>query len=426
MQSHALNPPIDGSKTETASAAAYVDALFAQALQQRASDLHLEPQKTGLQIRLRVDGLLHNLPAPSPNIAQRLCARIKIMAKLDIAERRLPQDGRISANCRGQQLDLRVSSLPTLWGEKLVLRIVLQESSILPLTDLGLNASQLYDLTAALAQPQGLILVTGPTGSGKTLTLYSALQTLNKDHINISTAEEPVEIPLPGINQVGIKPQIGLDFSNTLRALLRQDPDVLMVGEIRDPDTASMAIRAAQTGHLVLSTAHTKSAMATLGRMRQLGISDEDLQESVTLVVAQRLLRRLCDHCKRPSQSNCSLEHGTPPADTQIFSPNPRGCPICVNGYRGRLGVFELCRPVWSPPMPAKHLNEQQRRTNKTFSSARHAPWHSAFDLGPDQNLRAMGLLRYFAGETSFDEIERVLPKASFEQSTVPVGKPLS
>jgi type IV pilus assembly protein PilB len=320
VQSRALNPEDEKSKTLTTSAAAYVDALFAQALQQRASDLHLEPQKTGLQIRLRVDGLLHDLPSPSADIAQRLCARIKILAKLDIAERRLPQDGRISVICRGQQLDLRVSSLPTLWGEKLVLRIVLQESSILPLSDLGLNENQFHDLSNALAQPQGLILVTGPTGSGKTLTLYSALQTLNQRHINISTAEEPVEIPLPGINQVGIKTQIGLDFSNSLRALLRQDPDVLMVGEIRDPDTASMAIRAAQTGHLVLSTVHTKSASATLGRMRQLGISDRDLQESVTLVVAQRLLRRLCDQCKipRPQTGQHCLNRRCPSLSSQF------------------------------------------------------------------------------------------------------------
>jgi type IV pilus assembly protein PilB len=401
-----------------------VDALFAQALEQRASDLHLEPQKVGLQIRLRVDGLLHDLPSPPPSIAQRLCARIKIMAKLDIGERRLPQDGRISVYCRGQQMDLRVSSLPTLWGEKLVLRIVLQESAILPLTDLGLSENQHQDLRVALTQPQGLILVTGPTGSGKTLTLYSALQVLNQRYRNISTAEEPVEIPLPGINQVGINPQIGLDFSNTLRALLRQDPDVLMVGEIRDPDTASMAIRAAQTGHLVLSTVHTKSASATLGRMRQLGISDRDVQESVTLVVAQRLLRRLCEHCKSPDKplrglSSYGHSYDTRPDKTSVFRPNAKGCSHCLHGYRGRLGIFELCRPTTMPLSQAAQFVKTPRSPSSENSDPGHLVWQSSFAPGRDQNLRAMGLSRYFAGETSLEEIERVLPQASFDTGIV-------
>jgi type IV pilus assembly protein PilB len=426
VPSEALDTGHEGSQTETASTAAYVDALLAQALEQRASDLHLEPQKVGLQIRLRVDGLLHDLPSPSPNIAQRLCARIKIMTKLDIAERRLPQDGRISVHCRGQQMDLRVSSLPTLWGEKLVLRIVLQESSILPLTDLGLSEHQHQQLSTALAQPQGLVLVTGPTGSGKTLTLYSALQTLNQRHRNISTAEEPVEIPLPGVNQVGIKPQIGLDFGNTLRALLRQDPDVLMVGEIRDSDTASMAIRAAQTGHLVLSTVHTKSASATLGRMRQLGISDRDLQESVTLVVAQRLLRRLCDHCKSPHRVGRERDNDTLSHSTTVFRPNPRGCSVCLNGYRGRLGIFELCSPLsWAKEHP-NQLSERVLRPRNANDRLGETHRPSAFAPGPDQHLRTMGLTRYFAGETSLEEIERVLPRGSFGTDTFTTDSPFS
>ena len=420
MQSRAINPEDEESKTLTTSAEAYVDALFAQALQQRASDLHLEPQKTGLQIRLRVDGLLHDLPSHSADIAQRLCTRIKILAKLDIAERRLPQDGRISVICRGQQLDLRVSSLPTLWGEKLVLRIVLQESSILPLSDLGLNENQFHDLSNALAQPQGLILVTGPTGSGKTLTLYSALQTLNQRHINISTAEEPVEIPLPGINQVGIKTQIGLDFSNSLRALLRQDPDVLMVGEIRDPDTASMAIRAAQTGHLVLSTVHTKSASATLGRMRQLGISDRDLEESVTLVIAQRLLRRLCDQCKIPDRKPGSIASTS---GAKVLHPNSRGCAACLSGYRGRLGIFELCSPISCARNSPTQTDECGRSPKEAHSDQGDAHWQSAFAPSPNQNLRAIGLSRYFDGQTSLEEIERVLPQASFGPNVLTAEK---
>ena len=409
---------------ESASATAYVDALFSQALERRASDLHLEPQKTGLQIRLRIDGLLHELPMPPPDIAQRLCARIKIMARLDIAERRLPQDGRISVKCRGQQMDLRVSSLPTLWGEKLVLRIVLQESSILRLKDLGLEESQQQELVTALAQPQGVILVTGPTGSGKTLTLYSALQTLNQGHRNISTAEEPVEIPLVGVNQVAIKPQIGLTFSSTLRALLRQDPDVLMVGEIRDADTASMAIRAAQTGHLVLSTVHTKSAQATLVRMRQLGIGNKDLEESVTLVMAQRLLRRLCNRCKIPDKKtvdqglkNSGEGGGSPDLTLPNFSgfrANSAGCPGCLGGYQGRLGIFELCKPS-SSDLKCSTLGSSAVHpdTNKNLLGTQDSAI-SRFVTAPNQSLRAMALRRYAIGETTLEEIERVLPRTSF------------
>ena len=219
----------------------YVDALFALAVRKRASDIHLEPQNDGLCVRLRVDGLLHRIASPPSAVADKLCARIKVMAAMNIAERRLPQDGRISVNSQGHMLDLRISTLPTIWGEKLVLRLVPDSGSILQIDQLGLCAAQVQDLFAALCQPQGLILVTGPTGSGKTLTLYSALQWLNAQHRNIATAEEPVEIPLARINQVAIKPRIGLNFAETLRALLRQDPDVLMVGEIRDADTAAMA-----------------------------------------------------------------------------------------------------------------------------------------------------------------------------------------
>ncbi len=400
---------------EQESVPAYVDALFAKALQQRASDLHLEPQRNGLRIRLRVDGILHDLPTPPTEIALRLCARIKVMAKLDIAERRLPQDGRISVPGQHQRIDLRVSSLPTLWGEKLVLRIVPETSAILPLEALGLSEQQRHVFATALSQPQGLILVTGPTGSGKTLTLYSALQTLNADYRNISTAEEPVEIPLPGINQVGIAPHIGLDFGATLRALLRQDPDVLMVGEIRDEDTAAMAIRAAQTGHLVLSTLHTKSAITTLARLRQLGISDRDVLESVTLIVAQRLLRKLCDRCKLPT--TLSWHAATPDlnAQTQSFKANPDGCHHCLQGYRGRMGVFELCSPAMLNG-PDEHASKDttvrppgsSQKASDTAEIAGSAPT-------PYQDLRAMGLQHYAQGLTCLTEVDRVLPQQSFE-----------
>lgn len=375
--------------SDDAPVAAYVDALFGLAVKRRASDIHLEPQKQGLTIRLRVDGLLHYVPSPPSEIAHRLCARIKVMAAMDIAERRLPQDGRFTTNSTGSPVDLRVSSLPTLWGEKLVLRLVPDDNSILALADLGLSDDQQVDVLNALSKPQGLILVTGPTGSGKTLTLYSALQYLNQPHRNISTAEEPIEIPMTGINQIGIKPRIGLGFAETLRALLRQDPDVLMVGEIRDSDTASMAIRAAQTGHLVLSTVHTKSAFATLMRLNQLGLSTHDVAESVTLILAQRLLRLLCDQCKIPVT--------TPPISNprhavgQRYQANISGCERCLQGYRGRIGIFELCQP---------------EAFNSASPSVRHGnkeTWH----------LQDIALGCYNAGNTSLDEVNRVVPKES-------------
>lgn len=368
----------------------YVDALLALAVKRRASDIHLEPQKTGLTIRLRIDGLLHQIPSPPDAVARRLCTRIKVLADLDIAERRLPQDGRIFARCNGKALNLRASSLPTLWGEKLVLRLVQTDSPLLALEDLGLTKAQLGDLLGVLAKPQGLILVTGPTGSGKTQTLYSALQWLNQQHRNISTAEEPVEIPLAGINQVGIKPSIGLGFAAALRALLRQDPDILMVGEIRDADTAAMAIRAAQTGHLVLSTVHTKSAPATLVRLNQLGINREELLESVSLILAQRLIRRLCDHCKQLKNPPCLLPE-LQKRTHRCYRANMEGCDKCWGGYWGRLGVFDLHRPTRS--LDGEHPSLSEASEHKG-------------SLG----LRDISMQRHLAGMTSADEINRVVP----------------
>jgi type IV pilus assembly protein PilB len=366
----------------------YVDALFALAVRKRASDIHLEPQNDGLCVRLRVDGLLHRIASPPSAVADKLCARIKVMAAMNIAERRLPQDGRISVNSQGHMLDLRISTLPTIWGEKLVLRLVPDSGSILQIDQLGLCAAQVQDLFAALCQPQGLILVTGPTGSGKTLTLYSALQWLNAQHRNIATAEEPVEIPLAGINQVAIKPRIGLNFAETLRALLRQDPDVLMVGEIRDADTAAMAIRAAQTGHLILSSVHTKSAHATMLRLHQLGVSRRDLQESVTPIMAQRLLRRLCPHCRQIVDAACVLRH-----PHTCYAANSEGCSQCSGGYWGRLGIFELAH--------AEHL-----------STALVAPADNdvSRQVQGQSMLREQAIERHLAGETSWQEVNRIVP----------------
>tara|TARA_B100001093_G_scaffold97525_1_gene89489 strand:- start:1237 stop:2421 length:1185 start_codon:yes stop_codon:yes gene_type:complete len=366
----------------------YVDALFALAVKKRASDIHLEPQNAELCVRLRVDGLLHRIASPPSAVADKLCARIKVMAAMNIAERRLPQDGRISVNNRGHMLDLRISTLPTIWGEKLVLRLVPDSGSILQIDQLGLAISQVQDLFTALSQPQGLILITGPTGSGKTLTLYSALQWLNAQHRNIATAEEPVEIPLAGVNQVAIKPRIGLNFAETLRALLRQDPDVLMVGEIRDADTAAMAIRAAQTGHLILSSVHTKSAQATMLRLHQLGVSRRDLHESVTLIMAQRLLRRLCPHCRQVASAACPLTH-----PHTCYAANSAGCSRCSGVYWGRLGIFELAR--------TEHLNA---------ASAVPADNDVSRQARCPSMLREQALKRHLAGETCWQELNRIVP----------------
>lgn len=371
----------------------YVDALFALAVRKRASDIHLEPQDGDLCVRLRVDGLLHRIASPPRGVADKLCTRIKVMAAMNIAERRLPQDGRISVSCGDQMLDLRISSLPTIWGEKLVLRLVPDSGSILKIDHLGLSASQTRDLFAALSQPQGLILVTGPTGSGKTLTLYSALQWLNAQHRNIATAEEPVEIPLAGVNQVAIRPRIGLNFAETLRALLRQDPDVLMVGEIRDADTAAMAIRAAQTGHLIMSSVHTKSAHATMLRLQQLGVSARDLLESVTLIIAQRLLRRLCPHCRQSSITVCDAAALAPSRPHVCYTANPQGCGQCSGGYWGRIGIFELAQ--------TEHL-DMRSATAKSDGAPKNAGGLNA--------LRERAVERHLLGDTSWEEVNRIVP----------------
>ena len=307
-----------------------LDALLEKATHQGASDIHIEPQQDLLRIRQRVDGILvvtHSLPK---ELARRLISRIKVLAHLDISERRLPQDGRIKHAAMSELADVRVSTLPTLWGEKAVLRLLDHAPTELGLDALGMNRKQQEQFTRALDLPQGLILVTGPTGSGKTLTLYSGLRHLNNEQSNIITVEDPVEIRLRGANQIAVNTKLGLGFAQILRALMRQDPDVIMVGEIRDFETATAAIRAAQTGHLVLSTLHTGSTGSTLARLHQMGIKLYDLTSTITLVIAQRLARRLCDQCKQPDPPHA------------VYRANPPGCSQCFQGYRGRVGIFEL------------------------------------------------------------------------------------
>ena len=310
-------------------AATCLDALIAQALRWHASDIHFEPWEHGLRVRCRVDGRLRSLEPPPPALRERLLSRLKVLARLDIADRRIAQDGQLNWSQPGQTVHLRVSSLPTLQGEKIVLRVLDTRQLPLSLSALGYSPHDLQQLIRALARPHGMVLLTGPTGSGKTASLYSCLAHLQNEAVNIATVEDPSEIPLDGINQVSVNERAGLGFAQALRALLRQDPDILMVGEMRDRETASIALQAAQTGHLVLSTLHSNDAPSALWRLVQLGLERTQVAHTVHLIVAQRLVRRLCPHCRVA----CETDRGTWSA---------RGCAHCHEGYRGRLGLFQV------------------------------------------------------------------------------------
>jgi type IV pilus assembly protein PilB len=324
----------------------FVNKVLLDAIKGGASDIHIEPYEKIYRVRFRVDGILKEIARPPLNIANRICSRVKIMSSMDISERRLPQDGRIKLKMsRTKAVDFRVNTLPTLWGEKIVLRILDPSSAQLGIDMLGYEPPQKALYMSALHQHQGLILVTGPTGSGKTVSLYTGLNILNTNEKNISTAEDPVEINLEGINQVAVNHKVGLTFATALRAFLRQDPDVVMVGEIRDLETAEIAIKASQTGHLVLSTLHTNSAPETLTRLQNMGVPSYNVATSVTLIIAQRLARRLCKHCKKPLKlpPRILLQEGFTEAqikNMQLFG--PVGCDKCNDGYKGRVGVYEV------------------------------------------------------------------------------------
>ncbi len=318
----------------------FVDNILQHAIQQSASDIHIEPFETICRIRYRQDGLLRETAEIPAMLAIRLTSRLKILAKLDISEKRLPQDGRFQSGTR----DIRINTCPTLFGEKIVLRILNPENLTRNLSTLGFTATQLITFTAAISQPQGMILITGPTGSGKTVTLYTALDFLNTPEKNISTVEDPVEIQLKGINQINIHPKIGLHFSTILRTLLRQDPDIIMVGEIRDAETAEIAIQAAQTGHLVFSTLHTNNAYDAIIRLQSMGIPNYNIACSVSLIVAQRLVRKLCESCKHPDSISPAtlLSINFPPALLPCIIYSAVGCQHCFQGYHGRIGIYEL------------------------------------------------------------------------------------
>lgn len=345
--SSSFSPLVAAHPSDEGPAARLFAQTLDQAAQRAASDIHVEPNEHGWRIRVRVDGTLHELPSPPAHLRDAFVTRVKVLARLDIAERRVPQDGRLRLAVAPDRIeDYRVSALPTVHGEKLVLRRLEALPPDLSLASLGFDAAQRPIVEAAVQAPHGLILVTGPTGSGKTRSLYAFLRMLNQGSRNICTVEDPAEIELAGVNQVSVREKAGLTFATALRALLRQDPDVIMIGEIRDTETADVALKAAQTGHLVLSTLHTNDAPGAIARLIHLGVAPYNLAAALRLVTAQRLLRRLCDHCRTPVELPVSTLIATaatqkPPAPGAPHAAH--GCPACHGvGYRGRIGIHEL------------------------------------------------------------------------------------
>jgi len=378
----------------------FVNKVLMDAIKQGASDIHFEPYEKDYRVRFRTDGMLHEMVRPPRNLAPRLAARLKVMSQMDISERRVPQDGRIQLRLsKNRAIDFRVNTLPTLFGEKIVLRILDPGSAQMGIDALGYEPEQKEMYLRALGQPQGMILVTGPTGSGKTVSLYTGLNILNEPQRNISTAEDPVEINLSGINQVHVNPRVGLDFAEALRAFLRQDPDVIMVGEIRDLKTAEIAIKAAQTGHLVLSTLHTNSAAETISRLLNMGVPTFNLATSVSLIIAQRLARRLCKECKAPADhipDDVLRQEGF--TDEMLDGATIMkavGCEACTDGFKGRVGVYEVVRIT---PEIGELIMSQADAT-KIAKQARAEGFHS---------VRTAALLKCAAGEISLEEVNRI------------------
>ncbi|MDS1309433.1 type IV-A pilus assembly ATPase PilB [Marinobacter xiaoshiensis] len=378
----------------------YVNKMLLDAIRGGASDVHFEPYEKTYRVRYRTDGILKEVSRPSIKLAPKISARIKIMAQLDISERRVPQDGRIKMKLsKTKAIDFRVNTLPTLWGEKIVLRILDPSQAKLGIDVLGYEEEQKKLYLDALSQPQGMILVTGPTGSGKTVSLYTGLNILNTADINISTAEDPAEINLEGVNQVNVNNRVGLGFAEALRAFLRQDPDVIMVGEIRDLETANIAIKAAQTGHLVLSTLHTNSAAETLTRMMNMGVPAFNIATSVSLIIAQRLGRRLCSACKQPGEvpNNVLLAEGftQEQIDTGFTLYHPKGCDKCTNGYKGRVGIYEVVKVT-------------EQLANMIMEEASSIKIAKQAEAEGFRNLRQSALRKVIEGVTSLEEANRV------------------
>jgi type II secretion system protein E len=376
-----------------------VNTIMVEALRKHASDIHIEPMEKSIRLRYRIDGMLYENPSPPKGLQQAITSRIKIMANLNIAERRVPQDGRFKIKAMGKECDVRVSLLPTVHGEKVVMRI-LDKSALAPnLSALGLDELALENLKYAIAQPHGMLLVTGPTGSGKTTTLYSCLQELNTQDVNIVTTEDPVEYQLAGINQVQTHADVGLTFAASLRSILRQDPDIVMVGEIRDGETASIAVQAALTGHLVLSTLHTNDAAGAIARLAYMGVEPFLLSSSLIMTQAQRLYRKICQVCRQPTDMPAELmraNHLNPDEFADVTFYRPRGCPKCAStGYRGRGAMMEILL-----------VNDPIRELVIKSANA-----NSIRELAVQNGmvtLREMGLRRVKEGLTTIEEVLRV------------------
>ena len=378
----------------------FCNKVLLDAIRRGASDIHFEPYEKIYRVRLRMDGVLKEIAQPPVQLAGKLAARLKVMSRLDIAERRVPQDGRIKMKLsKNRAIDFRVSTCPTLFGEKIVLRILDPAQAMLGIDSLGYEPFQKDIYMRNLARPQGMILVTGPTGSGKTVSLYTGLNILNREDTNISTAEDPAEINLPGVNQVNVAPKVGLTFAAAMRAFLRQDPDVIMVGEIRDLETAEIAIKAAQTGHLVMSTLHTNDAPQTLTRLVDMGVKPYAIATSVSLIIAQRLARRLCPHCKQPMEipPEALLKEGFSEADVaagmKIFK--PKGCDSCTDGYKGRVGIYQVL-PVTETI--ARIILAMGSAVDIGTQAAKEGVW----------DLRRSGLEKVKSGLTSLEEVNSV------------------
>ncbi len=399
---HDDKPDKDDSEIDEAPIVRFVNKVLLDAIKTGASDIHFEPYEKAYRVRFRTDGILKEVARPPTNLSGKLAARLKVMSQMDISERRIPQDGRIKMKIsKTRAIDFRVNTLPTLFGEKIVLRILDPSSAKLGIDALGYEDNQKKLFMDALAQPQGMILVTGPTGSGKTVSLYTGLNILNTVERNISTAEDPVEINLEGINQVNVNNKVGLTFASALRSFLRQDPDIVMVGEIRDLETAEIGIKAAQTGHLVLSTLHTNSAPETLTRLLNMGVPTFNVATTVSLIIAQRLARRLCPNCKKPADDipkEVLTEEGfdeinIPTEDLTLF--HPVGCDKCNEGYKGRVGIYEVVRIT---PTISKIIMEGGNSI-EIAEAAKEAGFN---------NLRISALRKAASGVTSLEEANRV------------------
>ena len=395
-----VDEKISRDDVEDAPIVRFVNKVMLDAIRRGASDIHFEPYEKTYRVRFRMDGVLKEIAQPPVALAQKLSARLKVMSRLDIAERRVPQDGRIKMKLsKNRAIDFRVSTCPTLFGEKIVMRILDPSQAMLGIESLGYEPFQKQLYEQNLARPQGMILVTGPTGSGKTVSLYTGLNILNREDTNISTAEDPAEINLPGVNQVNVNPKVGLTFAAAMRAFLRQDPDVIMVGEIRDLETAEIAIKAAQTGHLVLSTLHTNDAPQTLTRLVDMGVKPYAIATSVSLIIAQRLARRLCSQCKQPVDipEEALLKEGFTHEDVKnglrLFA--PKGCSACTDGYKGRVGIYQV--------LP---ISETITRIILAGGSAPEIGDQAAKEGVWD--LRRSGLEKVKAGMTSLEEVNSV------------------